>query len=226
MEIISDIPVSLSVEQVLKRLHLDEDGSYAGDVRGLIEIVESVVNPKAIYDVRYIDRKDADGVEIDGVKFTSRVFRVNLDEVERVFPYIATCGTEVEEIEIPPDDIMRRFVLDAIKQMALGSAMGHLREHIDSRYKPGKMSAMNPGSLEDWPISEQEKLFSLFGNVEELIGVRLTDSFLMIPIKSVSGIYFPTEVGFESCQLCPRKRCPGRRAPYDEALKEKYLSDH
>jgi hypothetical protein len=83
---------------------------------------------------------------------------------------------------------------------------------------------MNPGSLENWPISEQKPLFSLFGDVEKLIGVRLSDSFLMFPIKSVSGIYFPTESSFASCQLCPREKCPNRRAKYDPELKEKYMS--
>jgi hypothetical protein len=224
MEILENIPVELTVEQVLRSLHLDSDGKYAGDVQGLVDLVQDVVRPKAIYDVRYIDRKDTDEIEIGGVKFTSRVLRVNLDKVERIFPYIATCGTEVESIDIPSDDLMRRFVLDNIKQIALGAAVKHLREHIDRIYRPGQMSAMSPGSLEDWPISEQRQLFSIFGDVEKLIGVKLTDSYLMLPIKSISGIYFPTEVRFESCQLCPRERCPGRRAPYDEKLKEKYFS--
>jgi hypothetical protein len=191
----------------------------------LIDVVQPLIHPKAIYDVCYIDRKGRDSVEIGGTRFTSRVLRVNLDKAERVFPYVATCGTEVESIDVPSDDIMRKFVLDAIKQIALGAAVRHLREHIDKQYRPGQMSAMSPGSLEDWPISEQKQLFSIFGDVEDLIGVRLTDTFLMLPLKSVSGIYFPTEVRFESCQLCPRERCPGRRAPYDEKLKEKYFSD-
>jgi hypothetical protein len=51
-----------------------------------------------------------------------------------------------------------------------------------------------------------------------MVGVRLTDSCLMMPTKSVSGIRFPTETSFESCQLCPRDDCPGRRAPYDSGL--------
>jgi hypothetical protein len=225
MEIIDRIPFNLTVEQVLKRLHLDEDGKYAGDVGELVDMVKPVMKPKAIYDVCYIDRKDEDGVVINGVEFNSRVLRVNLDKVERVFPYIATCGAEVVDIDIPSDDLMRKFVLDSIMQIGLTAAVVHLRRYIDETYIPGKMSAMSPGSLEDWPISEQKPLFSIFGDVESLIGVKLTDSFLMLPIKSVSGIYFPTEVGFESCQLCPRERCPGRRAAYDPKLKDKYFSE-
>jgi hypothetical protein len=78
---------------------------------------------------------------------------------------------------------------------------------------------MNPGSLQNWPITQQNELFSIFRNVEALIGVRLTQSCLMIPLKSVSGIYFPTQIKFESCQLCPREKCEGRRALYNLELK-------
>lgn len=225
MELLDDIPVALSAESIANRLHLDPAGSYMEDIQELVEKVEAVARPKAIYDLCYIDSKNEDGVEIAGAKFASRILRVNLDEVERVFPYIATCGTEVEDIELPSDDLMGKFALDITKQMVLGAAIGHLRKQIDKNHMPGKMSSMNPGSLEDWPISEQKPLFSIFGDVKALIGVELTDTFLMLPLKSVSGMHFATEHSFQNCQLCPRERCSGRRAPYDEKLKEKYFSE-
>ena len=77
---------------------------------------------------------------------------------------------------------------------------------------------MSPGSLADWPLEQQRALFAVLGDTEGLIGVRLAESCLMIPTKSVSGMRFPTETSFESCQLCPRAVCPGRRAPYDKGL--------
>ena len=81
---------------------------------------------------------------------------------------------------------------------------------------------MSPGSLEDWPIEQQAPLFEMLGDVEDLIGVKLNDSLLMLPAKSISGIYFPTEVSFFSCQLCPRERCESRKATYDPKLAEEY----
>ena len=81
---------------------------------------------------------------------------------------------------------------------------------------------MAPGSLSDWPIEEQGPLFRLLGDVEASIGVRLTRNLLMLPAKSISGFYFPTEVSFYSCQLCPRKRCESRKAKYDEKQAEIY----
>jgi hypothetical protein len=77
---------------------------------------------------------------------------------------------------------------------------------------------MSPCSLEDWPITEQAKLFSLFGDTEKAIGVRLTERMLMLPRKSISGILFPSEEEFKACRLCPREKCPSRRAVYDEGL--------
>ena len=80
---------------------------------------------------------------------------------------------------------------------------------------------MTPGSLPDWPIEEQESLFAVLGDTQASIGVALSESLMMVPEHSVSGVVFPTEARFESCQLCPREKCPGRRAAYDEGLYDK-----
>jgi hypothetical protein len=225
MEVLSHLPVDLSLERVLSRLHIDEDGEDAQSVRELLARVAPIINPKAVYDLSPVGEKRADSLEIGGVIFTSRVLRVNLDQAYRVFAYIATCGTELQNVPGAPKDSLHSYWLDEIRIMALSAATAHLRRHIDSRFKPGRMAHMAPGSLEDWPISQQAQLFSLFPDVEEQIGVRLTDSFLMVPLKSVSGILFPTETHFESCRLCPRAVCPGRRAPYDPRLWEQQYAE-
>ncbi|MBL7126991.1 MAG: hypothetical protein ISS58_07330 [Dehalococcoidales bacterium] len=85
--------------------------------------------------------------------------------------------------------------------------------------------APGSGAADVWPITQQKELFSIFGNVEDLIGVRLTDKYLMIPIKSVSGIFFQTKTTFITCQLCPREACIGRRAEYDLGLVGKYREE-
>lgn len=224
MEILDHIPVEISVEEILTHLHLESNSKYFGEVEEIVNLAQPIMRPKAIYDVKYIELIGKDKVDIGGVRFNSRVLRVNLEKVGKVFPYVATSGMEVEEIKVPEDDLMGKFILDTVKEIGLRTASKYLYEHIINKYRIEEMSSMNPGSLEDWPISEQVPLFSLFGDVKKLIGVSLTSSFLMIPIKSVSGIYFPTETSFASCQLCPREKCPNRKAKYDPELKEKYMS--
>jgi hypothetical protein len=174
-----------------------------------------------MYKVAFIERKEDDAVVIDGTLFTSRVLRVNLQDAHRVFAYVATCGTELDEWGRSLNDLLEQFWVEKIQEMALGQASKHLNDHIIQRHQPGRTATMNPGSLADWPLREQRNLFALLDNRSDEIGVRLSDSLLMTPTKSVSGIMFPTEYDFKNCQLCPRPDCPGRRAPYDQALYDK-----
>ena len=226
MEILDDIPVHLDTEEVLKELHLNERRKQFDVVHKLVEIANSVVEPKAIYEMSYVDSKNEDTVDIGGIKFTSRVLRVNLDKVGKVFPFIITIGKELEDRMASFDNLLEQYYLDEIGNVALGLIGNYLTEHLKREYRIGQMSSMYPGmgDLQDWPIAQQEQLFSLFGNVEALIGVKLTPSVLMIPRKSESGIYFPTEVKFTSCQICSRERCKDRQAPYNRDLAESYRS--
>jgi hypothetical protein len=226
MEVLRNIPIDLELPKLLKRLRLREPNEYIEKtVRELLGLALPKANPKAVYEICYVANRNEDSLDIGGVSFTSRVLRVNLDRIERVFPYVATCGRELDEIAVPSGDFMRSYCLDVIKAMALRSAISYLENHLKRSYAVGQLSRMNPGSLESWPITQQRELFSIFGDVEALIGVELTENCLMIPVKSVSGIFFPTEVRFESCQLCQREACSGRRAPYDPELARKYRED-
>ena len=182
MEVFDSIPVRLDAEEILERLHIRKQNKYMeGIVQELIEIVRPVAKPKAIYEVSYVDNKSEDSLCMDGVKFTSHVLRVNLDKVGRVFPYVATCGRELDEITLPPDDFMKQYCLDVIKEMVLHIALRYLDDYLVRDYALGQVSQMNPGSLGDWPITQQKELFSIFGNVEDLIGVRLSESYVMDP---------------------------------------------
>jgi hypothetical protein len=222
-EVFTDIPFKVTAEQVIKELHLRKpDAQIEEMVRALVDAAVGMAKPKVTYKVAYIENKNDDSLDIGGVKFTSHVLRLNLDKVERVFVYIATCGQELEALNPTDGDVMKSYCLDIIKRMAVTDAIAFLTEHLKQKYALGQMSQMNPGSLTDWPLTQQKELFSLFDNVEETIGVSLSNSCVMYPLKSVSGIYFPTEVRFESCQLCPRKKCIGRRAPYSPELSEKF----
>ncbi|ATW23913.1 vitamin B12 dependent-methionine synthase activation domain-containing protein [Candidatus Formimonas warabiya] len=215
-----NLSFEIDLDQLLHHLHIKPGSPHVEKVKRLVDEAASVAKPKAVYQVAYVDEKNDNDVVINGIKFTSRVLRVNLEEAYRVFPYVVTCGAELEEWSKKIDDMFDSFCVDAIKEAVLRSARQNFTALIDQEYGLGHAANMNPGSLQDWPLREQKPLFQLLGNVKDLIGVELTDSFLMIPIKTVSGIRFPKEGTYENCQLCPREKCPGRKAPYDKDLYE------
>ncbi len=222
MEILTEIPFSLEAAKLQERLHIDPDGDDAREFRELLDEVSRVARPKALYRECYVEERGRDTVTLEGVTFTSPALRANLDGVHRVFPYVATCGTEVDGLQPVDGDLLKQYWLDTVKAELLDVSTTYFQAHLERKYAPGKVADMNPGSADAavWPIEQQRLLFSLFGNVEELIGVKLTDSSLMIPNKSVSGVRFPTEIDFRSCQLCHRENCPSRSAPFDPDLWE------
>ena len=216
--ILDSLPFQIDLEQLKKTLRIKEGSGMGEKVEALARAAQAVGKPKACYRVAYVESKGDDELVIEGVKFASRVLRVNLDKVFRVFPSVATCGWELEEWSKSVAGILEQFWAETIKEMTVRATVRYLNDYLVERYQPGKMSRMNPGSLADWPLSEQKPLFTLLGEGPATMGVQLKDSFLMVPIKTVSGIFFPTEERFESCMLCQREKCPGRRAPYDPGL--------
>jgi hypothetical protein len=216
--VLDGIPLSFDAEEFQKLTHIDLSAPSVREAAGLLEAAIPIARPKAMYKVCYIHNRTEDGVELEGIRFTSDVLSQNLSEVERVFPYIVTCGVELDTVTISPNDVLAGYMLDGLKELALRQAIEHLKNRLAETYglDVERMSTMNPGSgnRNVWPIDQQRQLFRLLGDVECLVGVRLTDSFLMTPNKTVSGILFPTEVPFVSCQLCTRENCPRRRAEY------------
>jgi hypothetical protein len=221
MEILNNIPVSLPDDEIRRKLHIQRDNQW-DEAQTPIATARSLIAARAVYKVSYIDEKLKDALVIDGVRFTSRVMRKNLDEVERVFPYVITIGDKLIKKAHEFNDILKQYYFDIIGNVALTKAREHLEQRLRTRYGLDSMSRMSPGSLNDWPIEQQRPFFSLFDDVEDAIGVKLAKNLLMIPQKSISGIYFPTEVSFYSCQLCPRERCPSRQAGYDKKLAREY----
>lgn len=215
------IPVQLDVPQLVRKLRLEGREAYAARLRALAATAEPLIRPKAVYRQAYVESRDEGGVVVDGVALRSRVLSVNLENVHRVFPFVVTCGAEVDAWAKGLTDMLEQFWADALMESVLHAAFQAVSDDIARRHIPGRTGVMNPGSLKDWPIEQQRELFTLIGDVRGQIGVELTDSFLMVPVKSVSGLRFPTETSYENCSLCPRDPCPGRRAPYDPDLYER-----
>lgn len=221
MEVLDAVPIDLDVDALAQALHVKRTGAW-GPFQSAFEIARHRIAAKAAYAIQYVEARSGDGVVIAGVCFKSRVLQKNLEDVRRVFPYVVTIGGALEEKADRVNDLLEKYYLDAIGNIALIHARESLEETLRSRFALDGLSFMSPGSLEDWPIEQQKPLFSFLDGVERSIGVNLTERCLMIPKKSVSGIYFPTETNFYNCQLCPRERCGGRKAPYNTELAAAY----
>lgn len=132
--------------------------------------------------------------------------------------FICTSGIEYEAyLQQLKDngDMVRVFIADALGSVIAEHCADQmeicLQESIDklgwrhtNRFSPGYCG---------WHVSQQQLLFPLFGG--QTCGVCLTESSLMVPIKSVSGIIGLGEKVRKlnyTCGLCDFKQCYKRKS--------------
>ena len=217
INLIQNIPFHPDPEILLAHVRLKPGTSDADDFLALLDKAVPLAKPKAIYRECYIEERSEDTVLVEGVKFHSRTLCLNLEQAERVFAFVATCGIELDSLPIEPGEFLRQFWLDVIKAESLHAAVHALHTHLENKYALAKTGSMSPGSgdISVWPIEQQKQLFSLLAEGPAQVGVRLTDSCLMMPNKTVSGVIFPSEKAIRTCQVCKRQNCPSRQAAFD-----------
>jgi len=213
--LLDEIPVKVDKNDVIKALLL-EDADDIELVSGLFYKAKEIARPKALYKTVYIDEVDPPYVTVDGVVFESEVLAKTMEGIHRAFAYVCTCGAEVDEWSHLEKDYVVGFWLDIVKELFLYDASQYLHNYIKSKYDLKTLSSINPGSgnVDNWLITQQKLLFPLIGNVREDAGVLLTDSCLMLPTKSTSGLLFASAKEYVNCAYCERKNCKNRRAEY------------
>lgn len=146
-----------------------------------------------------------------------RIIERQLRGSEAYALFVCTAGLAFEQFQQQlkrENDMVRVFIADALGSViaekcadqmehVLQQSIDKLGWHHTNRFSPGYCG---------WHVSQQQLLFPLFeGNT---CGVRLTDSSLMMPIKSVSGII---GIGPDvrhldySCGLCDFTQCYKRK---------------
>lgn len=136
---------------------------------------------------------------------------------EQVALFICTAGerfTTLSHAYQQNGDFLEAFIVESIGSATVENAMDNIQraleadmqkegEKITNRYSPGYC---------DWKLSGQQALFRAIGT--HPTGITLTESCLMQPIKSVSGII---GIGKEvkkrpyGCAICNSKTCTYRK---------------
>jgi len=217
--IVRPVKKPLDFENLLQRTRIDavNDPDDVVALRALCAQASAVADPRAMYTVLPIDAHGEDFIECGDIRFTSALVAKNLAECEVCVPHVATCGMELKVWAHGYDaDFLAQFWAEEIMLAYLGQAIEALRDEVAVWVFSGAQYAtMSPGSLDVWPLAEQVPMFRSLGGVTDYIGVTLTREFLMVPAKTISGLFFTNERGYINCKLCPRERCPNRRADYD-----------
>jgi len=159
-----------------------------------------------------------DTVSCNSVEFeTGPIITSQLKRSISLAIFVSTAGPRLEQWSselMAGGDTMRGYLVDAIASEYVEQASAWVERQVEGRVQSRGWKITNrysPGYC-DWPLSEQHKLFSLLP--EKFCGITLTESALMIPIKSLSGIIGlgpDVKRGAFQCSICDFKDCFRRR---------------
>lgn len=153
------------------------------------------------------------------------VFR-QLQGANRMAVFACTVGSEIGDKSkefMKNGDLLKGYVYDLFGSLAVESAMDLVQARLQADMRAAGLKITNrysPGYC-GWNVSEQKRLFSLLP--EHFCGIKLTESCLMLPTKSVSGIIGIGEsVKYNpyTCNLCDAKNCLYRNLKRGAAKKK------
>ena len=132
---------------------------------------------------------------------------------EKISLFVCTAGPLIGEWSkqlMAHGDLMKGYIVDVIGSEIVELAMDKIQETLSNQMKEQGFKITNrysPGYC-SWNVSEQHKLFSLLP--QNFCGITLSDSALMYPIKSVSGIIGigkNVRLNPYTCQICDSQNC-------------------
>ena len=146
----------------------------------------------------------------------SKIVYHQLKYSERIAVFVCTVGNSISHWskEMMADDPLKGFIADILGSVVVETAIEAIQQKLSDEMQQTGLKITNrysPGYC-GWATFEQHKLFSLLP--KESCGIRLTESALMLPIKSVSGfIGIGANVRFNpyTCRLCDATFCVYRK---------------
>jgi len=226
MEIFKDIRPDISVHEVCRLLGRGKGPVQSPRtlkrVKHLIDRSTPLFSPRVVVTEKKIQNaEEGDLVISPGVRLRSRKMSRTMRSCDSVKVFVATIGQKVEkEIQKLTEEnrVSDASILDAIASVAVENTVEKVQLRIENALeKQGKRTTLrfSPGYC-DWNIQEQEKVFSVIDS--DPIDVSLTETCLMRPRKSVSGVFGIGKTddlrkrNLNPCLQCGMKRCTVRRS--------------
>jgi hypothetical protein len=189
-------------------------------IREVLQNAEKICEIKAEYNIiPWIKVDDtAKSITINNLDFNiGKIVWAQLKRSESVAVFLCTAGEKIGETSrklMMEKDFLKGYIYDVagseIVEAAADIMQNKLKEEmlaenklITNRFSPGYCG---------WNVSEQQKLFQLVP--DNFCNIKLTESSLMVPIKSISGfIGIGRNVKFNpyTCNLCDDKNCIYRK---------------
>ena len=190
------------------------DTQYVKMIDEMIDELAGCCQPAYGYVIHEGKRLDNRRLQVgDTILTPGAIITSSFREATHVAVFVASVGKgfdEWNEQNKQADDMIRLFFADSIGSVLAEACVAVMKERMQRDMEAQGLFVSNsysPGYC-DWRLVEQQKLFAFFP--EQFCGVSLTESCLMLPIKSVSGIIGigkDVKQRLYSCEYCTMTDC-------------------
>ena len=228
--------IQIAVDQL--RVSLDEIGRYVGGSRykldekmkalaeGMLEKTQQLVKPVFNYAVHAVEFNDLQkGPRLESGSYIEVPEEEKDPETVSLAAVVCTLGPQLEDEThrlMQTGELLSAMFLDAAGVAQLEMLAHKARRHVKTQAANESLYTgcpFGPG-YNDMPLDSQN---SLFAHVKaERIGVRLNQSGVMLPMKSISFWLRITrdkkaaeDHGYK-CQKCDMENCLYRKVPYQK----------
>ncbi len=212
-----------SLDELARYLHMDEDTehpAYCYMKERLAELTSSDLEAVGGYAIGTIEGLDLQGgtLTVEGTTFEVGAQVCGyLKEATEAALFLCTAGplfSDEAHALNAQGEFLEAYIIDAIGSLTVERAMDKIHKALEEEQAARGMKITNrysPGYC-NWPLKDQRPLFAFVG--ENPTGIALSESCLMHPIKSVSGVI---GIGTKArrraygCVICQNKTCIYRR---------------
>lgn len=166
------------------------NSELTGIVRRAFDYLETFITPRCVYG-RFNFVKSDSGIEIEGAKFLSKDILRLTSRSNECYLLAATLGHETDRriLMAQQKDMVEGLALDACASVRIDDFIdGFIKSKIKTELKDGEFltSRFSPG-YGDLSMTATEDIIAVL-NAEKRIGLSVTKSLMMIPVKSVTAI--------------------------------------
>jgi hypothetical protein len=221
----------VSIDKASIRLDPDEILQILGEQQGVIDTHATTLVKQYIVEglrisapvgafvlVDALESLSSEKIGIQGITFdTGKIVHKMLQNSENYAFFLVSAGPGPENLVrslLQQGDYLEGYILDLVASNIVDLAADQVQDQVKSLAERQGLRITNrysPGYC-DWNVEEQQKLFSLFPVA--CCGISLSESSLMSPMKSISGIIGAgAKVKFRdyTCEICPMPECYFRK---------------
>ena len=187
-------------------------------IRDCIDEVNAAAVPRSVCERFPLSWSEESGFRAGMLRFTSRSLQRNLAGCREVFLFAATLGIAVDTL------IRRAAMMDTAKGLVMQAvSAAAIEAYCDEENEKLRIQAeaeglflrprFSPG-YGDLSLDCQRNLLRVL-QAQKTIGLTLTDSGMMVPVKSVTALIgisdIPISCHRQGCEACAKTDCAYRR---------------